>query len=77
MQNAENHDGDDESNLECPNYVFIKKGVDGNWQLEIPQEYASQFKPIKKETYDRWLKEKLENPTAEEVEEMKGYEMEA
>lgn len=67
----------DESKMECPNYVFIKKGVDGEWQLEIPHEYQSQFTPIKKETYDRWLQEKLDNPSEQDLEEMKAYEVES
>jgi hypothetical protein len=66
----------EEENVPCPNYVFIKKGVDGNWQLEIPLEYQEEFKPVKKATYERWLKEKLENPTKEDLEDMKEYEME-
>jgi len=68
---------EDESKMECPEYVFIKKGVDGEWQLEIPAEYQSQFQPIKKETYDRWLQEKLDNPSERDLEDMEAYEVEA
>jgi len=48
----------------CPNYVFLKRGVEGEFQLEIPQEYQSEFKPISEATYKRWLKEKSEDPEA-------------
>lgn len=66
-----------EEDMPCPEYAFLKKAEDGKWQLEIPQEYLSQFIPVTKATYDRWLEEKLANPTEQDLEDMKGYEMEA
>jgi len=58
----------------CPTYVFLKKGVDGELQLEIPREYQSEFKPISEATYKRWLKEKSEDPEA--LKELEEDEME-
>jgi len=58
----------------CPTYVFLKKGVDGELQLEIPREYQSEFKPISEATYRRWLKEKSDDPEA--LKELEEDEME-
>ena len=49
---------------QCPTYVFLKIGVDGKYQLEIPAPYRAEFKPVSKKTYERWLKEKSEDPEA-------------
>ena len=46
----------------CPNYVFLKKGVNGELQLEIPSEYIKDFKPISEATYKRWLEEAKKDP---------------
>jgi len=54
----------DEDDRECPGYVFLKRGVDGSLQLEIPSAYRARFKPVKEATYKRWLKEKSEDPEA-------------
>ena len=58
----------------CPDYVFLKRGVDGNLQLEIPAEYQGQFEPITTKQYDQWLKEKSEDPIA--LKELADCEME-
>ena len=54
----------EDNNTACPNYVFLKRGVDGSLQLEIPMQYQSEFNPITKKTYERWLKEKSNCPEA-------------
>lgn len=53
-----------ESEEKCPDYLFLKYDINGDIQLEIPTEYLSQFKPISKATYDRWLEEKKNDPIA-------------
>ena len=55
---------DNEDDMKCPSYVFLKRGVDGELQLEIPSEYITEFKPVTTATYERWLKEKSEDPEA-------------
>ena len=57
----------------CPSYVFLKRGVDGELQLEIPAQYRSAFKPVTTATYKRWLEEKSEDPKA--LEELGENEM--
>ena len=58
----------------CPNYVFLKRGVDGSLQLEIPIQYQEQFEPITVKQYERWLKEKSEDPIS--LKELEDCEME-
>lgn len=48
----------------CPNFVFLKRGVDGNLQLEIPLEYQDRFEPVTTVVYERWLEEKSKCPEA-------------
>ena len=66
---------DREKHLPCPNYLFLKRGLDGNLQLEIPIEYLSQFKPVLTATYERWLKEK--SKCSEALKELEDCEVES
>lgn len=63
-----------EKDLPCPDYLFLKRGHDGELCLELPLEYASQFKPIMTATYNRWLEEKSKDPQA--LKELEEDEME-
>lgn len=48
-----------EKDLPCPDYMLLVR-VDGEYALEIPIEELEGFVPITKPTYDRWLKEKID-----------------
>lgn len=48
----------------CPSFVFLKRGVSGDLQLEIPMQYKDEFEPITTETYNAWLEEKSSDPAA-------------
>ena len=48
-----------EKELPCPDYMLLVR-VDGEYALEIPIEELEGFVPITKPTYDRWLKEKID-----------------
>jgi len=48
-----------EKELPCPDYMLLVR-VNGEYALEIPIEELEGFVPITKPTYDRWLKEKID-----------------
>jgi len=50
---------EEERELPCPDYMLLVR-VDGEYALEIPIEELEGFVPVTKPTYDRWLKEKIE-----------------
>jgi len=48
-----------EKDLPCPDYMVLQR-VDGEYQLEIPEDKLEGFVPVTKPTVDRWLKEKID-----------------
>lgn len=63
-----------EKDLSCPDYLFLKRDLKGELCLELPMEYASQFRSVMTATYKRWLEEKSNDPKA--LKELEEDEME-